>query len=408
MKKNKIKYFYFFRGSLATHIHFYKCWVDAARKNGLPMQIITILNLKTYIKQRRLIKKYRASYFHVYCGLFGKLNSVLIFFYFFWQCLLNNKVIVYLKKRTPYTFDKLKRIFPKKLKYAIELEGDPESEKDYLLKHPYKNGFYDDDIKCLETASLELKNEIKNSDGIFVVTEEFKEVLIERYPDLKLDQKISVLPIGFDKEEVYFSMEARSEYRKKLGLENKFVITYIGNAYYSWQNVFRTIEIFKLIRNKVAENAFLILLITKRDHDIVNEFIEVLNLSRNEYILTNVDHEEIRKYLSASDLGVLLRHKHLMNEVVTSGKIVDYLAAGLPVLTTKVIAKYPEEISKNNYGIILDDMDNDNEILKKIIPFLKYDGEKRREISEWARLKFSTDTYAQEYVNALTRLATNG
>ena len=406
--KNKIKYFYFFRGSLATHVQFYKCWVDAARQNGLPMEIITILDLKTYIKQYKQVKKYRKNYFYIFCGLTGKLNSVLIFFYFFWHCLLNDNVIVYLKKQPPYIFDKMKRIFPKKLKYAIELEGDPESEKEYLINHPYKNRFYDVNITGLETASRELKNQMKNSDAIFVVTEKFKDVLIERYPDLKLEQKINVLPIGFDKEEVYFSMEARSEYRKKLGLENKFVITYIGNAYYSWQNVFRTIEIFKLIKNKVAENVFLILLIRKGDNYIVKEFIEELNLSRNEYILTHVDHEEIRKYLSASDLGVLLRHKHLMNEVVTSGKIVDYLAAGLPVLTTKVVAKYPEEISENKYGIILNDMDDDNEILEKIVPFLNYDKEKRVEICEWARRKFSTDAYAQEYVDALNKLATDG
>ena len=97
-----------------------------------------------------------------------------------------------------------------------------------------------------------------------------------------------------------------------------------------------------------------------------------------------------------------------MNEVASPGKLGEYFAAGLPVLTTKVVAKYPEEISENNYGIILNDMDDDDEILKKIVPFLKYDVEKRVEISEWARRKFSTDAYAQEYVDALNKLATGG
>ncbi|NQE54072.1 hypothetical protein C5S29_10815 [ANME-1 cluster archaeon GoMg3.2] len=408
--KKRIKYFYFFGGSLASpaaYVHFYKGWVDIARKNGLPMELITILPFKTYITQRRLVKKYRQiSYFRIFCGIHNNFDHLLIFVYFFYIGLLNDKIIIHLNKRPPYLFDIFKKIFPKKLKYIIELEGDYESEMDYLSKHPYKDGFYANEINRTEMVKRQLKKRIKSCDCLFVVTEKFKNLLIERHSDLNLEQKVKVLPISVDTEEVYFSMKARGEYRRRLKLEDKFVMIYVGNAYRSWQNVFRTIEILKLIKNKVAENAFLILLIRQEDHHIVKEFIEKLNLSKNEYILTQVDHEEIAKYLSASDIGILLRHKHLMNEVVTSGKIVEYLACGLPVLTTNVVAVYPEEISKNNYGIILNDMDDNNEILTKIIPFLKHDKEKRFEICEWARRKFSTDAHSQEYVNALIGLAT--
>jgi glycosyltransferase involved in cell wall biosynthesis len=39
-------------------------------------------------------------------------------------------------------------------------------------------------------------------------------------------------------------------------------------------------------------------------------------------------------YLSAADIALFLRHNHTMNQVVTSGKLGEYLAAGLPVVTT--------------------------------------------------------------------------
>lgn len=397
----KIRYFYYFRGTLKAHVHFYKCWVDAARSVGLPMEMTTMLRLKKYVKQYKLVKKYKTSYFHIFPSLDEDLFA---FIYFFGVCLRNDKVIIHLKKRSPYLFDKLKKIFPEKIKYIIDLEGDPYAEQDYLLKHPYKKGFYDSNIDAMERNMSSQRELLKNADHALVVAPELKEVLIERYPDLNLREKISVLPMSFTKDSLYFSEEVRSEYRKRFNLEGRFVVTYIGNAYYSWQNVFRTIEMFKMIKEQIERNAFLLLLVKKQDHDIVKEFIEKLDLSNSDYLLSYVDYEEIPKYLSASDLGVLLRHKHLMNKVVTSGKIVDYLGCGLPVITTDAISKFPKKLRQKNYGIVLKDMDDDDEILRKIVPFLKYDKEKRAEISEWAKCEFSTEAYAQTYVDILNKL----
>jgi len=148
-------------------------------------------------------------------------------------------------------------------------------------------------------------------------------------------------------------------------------------------------------------------LVRKEDHPIVNDFIWELGISEKDYFLGNVPHDTVPRYLNAADLGVLMRHPHIMNEVSSPGKLGEYLAAGLPVLTTYVVTKYSQEISRNNYGIILDDMDDDDEILRKIIPFLEYNEERRTEISKWARSKFSTDAYSEEYVNALIDITKN-
>lgn len=395
------RYFYFFRGDLRTHVHFYKGWVDVARKNGLPVELITILPLPTYLKQWRLVSKYKViDYFHIICGI-PRMGSLVTFIYFFFALSFNNKFVIHLRKRSPTPFDLLKKIFGNKLKYVIELEGDYESERNYLMEHPYKYGFYEECIESMEKQIPLLRKRLQNADHISVVAPRFKEELITRYSDLDLTHKISVIPTGVDSEKCYFSEEIRNRYRKKLRLEGKFVMIYIGSAYYSWQNVFRTIEIFKLVRDRIAENAFLILLIRQQDHCIVEEFIEQLSLSNEDFILTQVGHKEIPKFLNASDIGVLLRHKHIMNKVAAPGKFGEYAACGLPILMTDGIANFSAELSKTDYGIVLRDMDNDDEIINKIVPFLRNDKKKREEISEWARNKFSTETYAQTYVDLL-------
>jgi len=370
------------------------------------MEMVTVLSLDTWCKQRHLVRKYRSfDYFHILFGVNGLFARVVTLLFFVWALLFNDRVVFQLKKRSSGLFDFLKNLFPNKLRYIIELEGDFEAEKDYLLEHPYKPGFYDDFIQRTSQQAAALKERIRRCDHVLVMSPHFKQLLMSRYPDLELDAKISVISTGVDCERRFFSEKLRVDTRKALGLENKFVMIYIGNAYYSWQNVFRTIEVFKLVKNKIAQNAFLILLIRKQDHEIVREFIERLELVSDEYLLRYVTDEEITSYLNAADLGMLLRHEHLMNRVASPGKFGEYVACGLPVMMTRGISNFSDMVSNTDYAIVLADMDDDEEILRKIRPMLTYDKDKRVQISDWAKRNVSIEAYADAYVEVLHRIA---
>jgi len=210
--------------------------------------------------------------------------------------------------------------------------------------------------------------------------------------------------MSFKKGSFYFLSSIRNEMREKLGLKNKFVMIYTGNAYYSWQNVFRTIEIFKLIKEKVNSDSFLILLIKKEDFVIANEFIERLNINQNDFILTNCKSEEIGAFLNAADVGVSLRHNHIMNTTTPSGKILEYLGSGLPVITTKGMGEISNIVEEKGFGVVLDNMDNDDEIIEKIMPFLQHNDDFRIGISNWANLNISTDAKITDYVQLLKKL----
>lgn len=403
IRMNHEKYYYFFQSTLAKHVDIYKGWVDIARKNGLPMEMVTTLSFNTYMKQYKLVEHYVGfNYIHVIVS-FPVLYSITIFLFFLSKAITNKQLVIHLRKQSPKPLDLLKIIFKNRIKYIYELEGDPLSEKEYLIEHPYKENFYKEVIDAMDRHIRELPILLTKADYVLTVTEELKGLLDKRYPWINIRDKTSVIPTGVDINNIYFSEDIREKVRKNLNLQNKFVIIYIGSAYYSWQNVHRTIEVFRLIKNEIEQTAFLILLVRKEDHMIVNDFIRKLNIHENDYLIRAVPHENICGYLNASDLGVLLRHSHTMNKVASPGKLGEYLAAGLPVITTKIV-KNSEVIEEKNYGIILNDMDDNDEILYKIIPFIKYDIKKRFEISEWARQEFSTDAYGQEYVNILINL----
>ena len=401
-KNDSIKYIYYFRGTLDSHVHLYQAWVVALRNNGVPFELVTILGIRTYIKQYKLVKKYKSRCFRIYPSLNIKAFE---WSFFILVCLSNKKVVVHLKKRQTRFFDQLKRVFSDKIRYIVEGEGDALSERDFLMKHPFKKDFYNGNLEDLKIQAKYQKNVLINSDHNTVGTLAFKTLLIQRYPEAHLTNKISVVPMTFNKGTLYYSECKRHDLRSKLSIESKFVITYIGNAFYSWQNVYRTIEIFQLLKDGIINNAYLVLLIRKSDHYIVMEFIEKLGLSSSDYLLTHVPHEEIIAYLSASDLGVALRHDHIMNMIAYSGKLLDYLGCGLPVLTTTYNGEeIPKFVCKKEYGVVLNDMDDDSELLNKITKFLNHDKKRRIEISGWANEELSTEAFIGEYIGALSKL----
>lgn len=397
-----IKYLYFFRGDLTSHVDIYKNWVDLA-KEELDMTMLTILNTKTYKEQKSLVEKYREK------GIIIKVVPKYVQFiytilYFLYLTVTHKRVVVQLRKQSPRPFALIKTFFPKKLKYIIEIEGDFVSEIKYLSmeENKYKDGFYNEIVKGMKKSSLILEEQFFKADGVFVVTKELKELFIKRYSKNDLSNKIYVMPTGFDNTKFYPDDVLRSVYRKKYNLEDKFVMIFTGNVYYSWQNIKRSLEVFKLLKDKVHSNLYFVLLIRKQDHGIAKGFIKDLDISNEDYLLISVSHEDVNGFLNASDLGVLLRENHTLNKVASPGKLGEYLSSGLNVLTTEHIGLYSKEMLEDKVGVLVDDIYDDEEVLEKLQSFLFE--KSKEEQTKWASDNFSVQAYKQVYIDALINL----
>lgn len=125
-------------------------------------------------------------------------------------------------------------------------------------------------------------------------------------------------------------------------------------------------KVFKEI-SEVYPTARFLVLTRVEDFKLVKDEAKNFNVE-DRLVLKNVPHEEVYKYLSASDLGLFLRHSHIMNKVVTSGKLGEYLASGLPVVTTGANSRNLNDFIKmNDMGVFVDDnLGTDVEIEEKI------------------------------------------
>jgi len=365
------------------------------------MEMVTFLSPRAYVRQYDFVRTLRSRHFHIYPGP----ECLFTFIYFFFIALRSDTVVIQIKKRHPGPIDLLRRIFPSRIRYIIEMEGDFEYERDYLRQHPYRPGFYDRELAMLTAHVAKLKTMLGRADHVFVVSDSYRASIAQRYPDLCLMAKTSLMPVSYDDKKLAYSEERRRAHRRKLNLGDRLTLIYIGNAYYSWQNVKRTLQVFTLIKRELRPDAFLMLLVNREDHSIVREFIAEERLGPDDYLLGYAQHDEISDYLCAADIGVMLRHDHPMNEILClPGKLVDYLACGLPVLVTRAIQELPETIRQKAYGLVLDDMDDDREVLAGIGPLLTHDAAKRREISAWAKGLFAADRHIQSYVDVFTAL----
>lgn len=404
-KMKKTKYIYFFRGSLTTHVGIYKSWVDLARANNIPMEMLTILNWKTYLQQKEKVNYYKKfDYIKILKSPHSSLNIFIISLYLLLLYIKYKKIIIHLRKQDATIFDKLKYVLRNSIKYIIEIEGDFQSEVQYLKEHPFKQGFYNNIFQVAENHIEVMRQNLKNADHVLVVTKNLKNLLIKRYPEFGLKNKISVIPTGADINKFYYDENLRKKYRKKLNIIDNFVFIFTGNVYYSWQNLKRSLEVFNLVKkHRLFKNPFILLLIRKQDFYIAEDLIKKVSLRKSDYLLTNANHDEVNAYLNAADIGVLFRDDHIMNHVSSPGKLGEYLAAGLPVLISKRIANYSEKVRDSDYGVVLNNFYDDNEILSKA-KRLNNDS-KRNERSRWAKGIFSVQAYQHIYVNLLKKLS---
>lgn len=397
---SKKKFIYFCPRGLSKHLHLYTGWVLEARKNNLPIFLFTTVSFKDFLKIPINFK--RAEF--IFFPSIKILDMLVTTLFFIFQFLLNKFTIIHIRKRGTYIFEKLKRIFHRKFKYVIESEGDVLYEFEYLKDHPYKKNFYLDTIKNTNYILKRYENSLLKADHIFCVSENLKNLYISRYS--MNNSKLTSITTGCDSNKFKYDRNIREKYRKKLGLESNFTLIYVGSVYFSWQRISRTLKIYNLIKKNIERRTKMIIITREEDKPILFDFLKRNDISPNELILKfSVPNDQIPNYLNASDLGIILRDDHPMNNVAAPGKFGEYLCCGLPILTGIGIADFSNKVAKTSYGIVLNDIYNDDEVILKVKNYLReYNTINRNEIYKWASEIFSFQKHIKNYVNVMRNL----
>jgi glycosyltransferase involved in cell wall biosynthesis len=194
-----------------------------------------------------------------------------------------------------------------------------------------------------EQTNNHLKNALQLASGIITVSENLAKLLRELVPSIPA---INVVPCAVGS---LRDRSKRDRIRESLGVKpNEKLLVYSG-GYARYQHLEDlTIPFFDLLLNLSAHTRVLIL---SQDMDSIRNIIREKANNHDRFIYRKVPQSEVGDYLTACDLGFLLRKESLVNTVAQPVKVGEYLAAGVPVCVQGEVGGVTEQLIRYQAGI---------------------------------------------------------
>ncbi len=137
----------------------------------------------------------------------------------------------------------------------------------------------------------------------------------------------------------------RNQIRTQLKLHKDHYVYIYNGSCKPWQCFKETILYFKKqLHNK--KNSYL--LIITPDIKEAFKIVTTISLPENSFHIESVSYTQVYAYLCASDSGIILRKKHILNWVSRPTKVLEYKAAHLPIIHNNTIAYLNNENQKKN------------------------------------------------------------
>jgi glycosyltransferase involved in cell wall biosynthesis len=191
-------------------------------------------------------------------------------------------------------------------------------------------------------AKQKLRSMIAEVDAVTAVSKELRSYLIK---EMQAPETTTVVPCCVKN---IPDEDSRGAVRLELGFhDNDIVVVYSGTAasYQHLQDITLPFLCELGNRNKAVK-----VLILSPDIDEIAMMLTKHSF-RQPVVLKNVPQSEVAKYLSAADVGILLRKPTFVNRVANPVKIAEYLASGVSIIAEKGVGGIPQ--SAFDMGVVV-------------------------------------------------------
>ncbi len=214
------------------------------------------------------------------------------------------------------------------------------------------------------------KKQFNLASGLMPVTENYRKAL----ESVGIDKdKMITVPCGVDLELFKFNLNDRKLIRRELFIDHHNVGIYVGK----FGGLYLRNEAAQFFRTLFNHLTDFFLIILTPDLKFIKNVFSDLNISDSKYFITNVPHNTVPQYLSASDFGMALYKSFPSNKYLSPIKIGEYWANGLPVMLTNGVGDESQFLELESGGALFD-IYNPIPALEKIEMILKSTGHRSR------------------------------
>lgn len=147
-----------------------------------------------------------------------------------------------------------------------------------------------------------------------------------------------------------FDPQWRAARRRELGFGDRFVVCYCGGMSH-WQRPDAVAEAYAAIRGALPDAHMFVL---SRQAGPLVEHLQRLGVGAENVTVHGAAHADVPAYLTAADVGLLLREDSLTNRVASPVKFAEYLRCGLPVILTPYIGDFSALVAAEGVGALVD------------------------------------------------------
>ena len=239
----------------------------------------------------------------------------------------------------------------------------------------------------------------RRSDRVVVVTSAFKDHLI-RYWRVA-EQKISVVENGVEID-LFRPDSAAAEIRKSLGLENRFLICYIGTM--GMAHGLETLLAAAEGLRKSLPSAMFLLIGEGAEKERIAKLARERELENVRFV-DQQPRDQIPAYISAADVCLVMLKKSELFKTVIPTKLLEYMACERPVIAA-VDGEARRMVEEARAGVYV--APENSGALVQALHELAKDVEKRRSMGingrKYIAARFSRERTARDYVTLLESL----
>ncbi len=191
---------------------------------------------------------------------------------------------------------------------------------------------------------------LRRADGVVTLTEAVRPHLSEAKAG---PEATFTIPCCADVEQIARRSPERAAARAELGAGDRPAMAYVGK-FTGWYMEGEMAEFFAVARRSEPELLFLI--VTQADPAPMLRELDRCGIGPGDYRVLRAEPQDIGRYLAAADVGVSFVRPCFSKISSSPTKIAEYLAAGLPVLSTAGIGDVDALLRDNRVGALVDDL----------------------------------------------------